>query len=247
MVPEEEINQSKSPIGYSILVLGLYWLLYFVSQMAVFLPQMLEPMFKALQDNPDISQDVLMEKMMTALYYPWYINLLQALIFALIIYLYRRKDIHFFSFKKLPLREALWIVAASVGLVGISTVLEVVIDRIWPSFNTANQMSLEAIFSQSSVITMFISIVILAPIVEEVMFRGVFMKVLFKKYPALGFVICATLFTLVHSPTDFLSFLVYFVMALGLGFIYWRTERIEASIFAHMLNNLLGFIMIVSQ
>lgn len=228
-----------------MLMFLMYWLLFFISQFIAFLPQMLKPMFEFIRDNPEADQMELIDNVFTTLSYPWYLNLLQVSIFALMIYLFKKKGITFFSKAPIKLKEILFIVGASIGLIMISGILENVIARLQPAFNTENQVGLEGLFSNSSPITMFISVVILAPIIEEVLFRGIFMKVLFAGKDTLGFIVCAVAFTLVHSPTDFYSFLIYFTMALGLGWIYWRTERIEASIFAHFLNNLLAFVLMM--
>lgn len=242
-LPKKQQKMKQLSPGYAIFLLILYWILNLVGQAIAIVPQMVENLVRESDNLTSINPNELVNELMKKLNYPWYINLFQALVFVFILWLFKRQNVQFFStgFSK---REIVQIVFYGVALVGISLVVEQVIGYFVQDFNTANQEALEGIFANSSRITMFMSIVILAPITEEVMFRGVF-SLIFKKFQLLGFFVCAVAFTLSHMPNDLLSFLVYFIMALGLGAIYWKTKRIEASIFAHMLNNFIGFLLML--
>ncbi|EAD4090540.1 CPBP family intramembrane metalloprotease, partial [Listeria monocytogenes] len=52
-------------------------------------------------------------------------------------------------------------------------------------------------------------------------------------------------FTLIHRPTDLFSFSIYLILSTGLSLVYFKTKRLEASIFLHFINNLLAFYSII--
>lgn len=237
------INDSdgkKSNKLITVLIIALYWILYELISVLAFIPQVFKFLTNSNLSSPDALQKSL-EDAMASFYFPWYLNVLHLAVFILIIFLSKLNHLTFFNFKKPSNKIVLFTIISSVILIIVSFSLEYLISILQPNFNTYNQQILDTMISKTSPITIFIMTVILAPITEEVMFRGFIMKGLFPKHQMMGFLICPILFTLVHMPTDFLSFLIYFIMACGLGFIYYKTERIEASIFAHFLNNLLAF------
>lgn len=90
-----------------------------------------------------------------------------------------------------------------------------------------------------SPIILVLSVIIVAPIYEEIVFRGILLKGMSKKInPTIALVVSALLFAIVHMniPQGINAFL----LGLVLGFIYLRTESIYLSIFAHCLNNILA-------
>lgn len=90
-----------------------------------------------------------------------------------------------------------------------------------------------------SPIILIISVAIIAPIYEEIIFRGIFLKGMAKKMnPTVALVISALFFALVHLniPQGINAFL----LGLVIGAIYLKTESIYLSIFAHFVNNVLA-------
>jgi len=92
--------------------------------------------------------------------------------------------------------------------------------------------------SVSPVISM-LSAIVIAPIYEEIIFRGILLKGMTKKInPAIALVVSALLFALVHFNIQ--QGINAFFLGLVIGFIYLTTESIYLSIFAHFINNLLA-------
>lgn len=89
----------------------------------------------------------------------------------------------------------------------------------------------------------FITIVIAAPILEELIFRGIILDGLLKRYsPMKSILISSLIFGIVHmNPWQFIG-----AMILGsfLGWIYYKTKSIIPSIIMHSVNNLVGFLSI---
>ncbi|HGL8793205.1 TPA: lysostaphin resistance A-like protein, partial [Streptococcus suis] len=91
---------------------------------------------------------------------------------------------------------------------------------------------------------------IFAPILEELIFRGLLATYFFPKMvdmKAVGIYLAVTgsLFSLVHMPTTILQFLIYFTMGLNLGWLYLIRRDIRYPIALHMLNNGISYLMIL--
>lgn len=92
--------------------------------------------------------------------------------------------------------------------------------------------------------------IVVAPIVEELVFRLSVFKLAINKY--LAFILSSVLFTVAHSVISlnmgimyFLAdSLVYLPMSLVLGFIYFKYRNIYLNIGLHILNNLISIIVI---
>ena len=79
---------------------------------------------------------------------------------------------------------------------------------------------------------------IVAPLTEEILFRGIILKGLASRYsPTKAILISAILFSLFHlNPYQFFA---AFVMGLFLGYLYFRMKSILPCILAHSFSNLL--------
>jgi len=87
-------------------------------------------------------------------------------------------------------------------------------------------------------VLLFISIVILAPIVEEIVFRGIFFNLLNKKRSTLTAMILSSLvFGFLHAETMVPTAVIGFVLC----FIYHRTGSLLLVMAGHMVNNLIAF------
>lgn len=96
-------------------------------------------------------------------------------------------------------------------------------------------------FNELSVspIILILSVSVVAPIYEEIVFRGILLKGMSKKMnPTLALVASALFFALVHMNIP--QGINAFFLGLVLGFIYLKTGSIYLSIFAHFVNNLLA-------
>ena len=89
-----------------------------------------------------------------------------------------------------------------------------------------------------------ISIAVLGPILEEVLFRGAIQGYLMRKYnPAVGIVVAALVFGLIHmNPIQ-----IFYAFCLGLvfGWMYYRTCSLMPVIIGHVLNNSLAVVTMI--
>ena len=82
------------------------------------------------------------------------------------------------------------------------------------------------------------SIVVISPIVEELIFRGVFLNKLQLVVPTLfAVLISSLLFASLHA---FGSIFSAFIFGVCISILYLKTENILVAIFTHFLNNLIG-------
>ena len=83
---------------------------------------------------------------------------------------------------------------------------------------------------------MLATIVIGAPIAEELFYRGLIQNLLVRWFrPAVGIVAAAAIFTLAHWQTT--RFPAVFAIGLLLGFVYHRTRSLPACMWMHAVNN----------
>lgn len=131
--------------------------------------------------------------------------------------------------------------------------------------NSANQDAIESMMQPGlPIILTFITTVILAPILEELVFRKSIFN-LFPKKPYLALVVSSLCFGFMHvistvitiipslltGNATYLKFItelfygiVYSLMGYALGYTYLKSNKnIIGPIFAHMLSNLLAFII----
>lgn len=105
--------------------------------------------------------------------------------------------------------------------------------KIAPSFNLFNS------FLAGSVI----ATIVISPISEELIFRGVFLNRLKLVVPTIfAVLISSLLFAALHS---FGSIFSAFVFSICIAMLYLKTDNIFVAIFAHFLNNLLAEIIVV--
>ena len=109
---------------------------------------------------------------------------------------------------------------------------------------TSNQQIINNLVSESTLIGSFFLLVLIAPICEEIICRGIIPTKLFQGYEKLGYVIGWFLFLLAHRPSNLPSFLIYGWMSAVLTWTAYRTRRLELSILVHMVLNSISFILL---
>ncbi len=93
----------------------------------------------------------------------------------------------------------------------------------------------------NSIITLvgsFVSVIIISPIVEELIFRGIFLNKLKLAVPVtFAILISSLLFGALHSYGSIIS---AFTFAVCMAILYLKTDNIFVPVFAHFLNNLIA-------
>ena len=78
-------------------------------------------------------------------------------------------------------------------------------------------------------------------ILEEFVFRGILQGAVFEN-SWLGLILTASLFSFMHAPYDFPSFIYYLFGGLVLGFAYKKSQNLSVPILIHICYNCLSFL-----
>lgn len=102
----------------------------------------------------------------------------------------------------------------------------------------------------NNLVNTVITTVFLAPIVEEIIFRGLFAKLFFPKITdvktSFWYVLTTSIiFGLAHVQSFDLSIIPYILMGVILALAYIRFGDIKYNIFLHFLNNLISVVMVI--
>ncbi len=127
-------------------------------------------------------------------------------------------------------------------------VISFLIISLAPNFHNANDQSI-AELTQDNAMLMSIGTVLLVPVVEETLYRGVLFGALIRKNTFLAYALSAVLFSCIHivgyvttyAPLElFLSFLQYVPAGLCLAWSYQKADSIWAPILIHIAVNQIG-------
>ena len=109
--------------------------------------------------------------------------------------------------------------------------------------NTTNQAAIENAHMNPFLLITFT--VIMAPIVEELVFRGLLMGRVFNPDSIVGLIVSSLLFGLVHMPNSIGVWIVYAGMGFVLGIAYRKFQKLEYCIMAHIINNSIAVSMLL--
>ena len=147
-------------------------------------------------------------------------------------------NLSFFKAKDLARLVLSYLVIFATNLLGSALL------RMMDETTTSNQSILNGLVQNSSLISTFFLIVLVAPICEEILCRGIIPKKIFRGKEKLGFVVGAIVFALLHTPTNLPSVIIYGGMSTVLTWTAYKTERLEMSILLHMILNGIAFCLL---
>ena len=117
---------------------------------------------------------------------------------------------------------------------------------------TANDEALMSLIDYSNTFVLYfilfvLSLGILVPIAEELVYRGIGTNLLLKNRTFwLPLIITSIIFGLMHTPTNVISFLLYSSIGVVFFLAYYRRKNIVDSILVHILNNGLSAIFLLA-
>ena len=85
-------------------------------------------------------------------------------------------------------------------------------------------------------LSFIVNVTVLAPIHEELIFRGLLQGAVFDN-SWLGLVLTSSLFSFMHGPSNVPSFIFYLLGGLLLGFAYKKSQNLWVSTLVHMFYN----------
>ena len=153
--------------------------------------------------------------------------------------------------KLLNLKSKLFTIndAPRIALSYVAIIVGNMIGAIWlhllKQTTTSNQETINSLISETSLISSFFVIVIVAPLCEEVICRGIIPTKLFEGYEKIGYIFGWLLFTIAHIPNNLPSFLIYGWMSAVLTWTAYRTKRLEMSILLHLVINGVSILLLI--
>lgn len=117
--------------------------------------------------------------------------------------------------------------------------LHIAIDPIVALFPVPESLKhiLEGIYENP--VASIVTVAIAAPVLEEILFRGIILHGLLKNYGAgLSITFSSLLFALIHG--NIAQGLGAFLMGLFMGWLYWKTKSLYLPIILHFVNNSLS-------
>lgn len=181
-----------------------------------------------------------------------FFSTLISMLFAIILF----KDFFIDNIKKFKeklLNNIIWSATAGIGIMYfISYVSNVIITLVLGNSDTAsNQLLFESLIEKNFVF-MALQAVLFAPIVEELIFRGLIFRSLRGYNMYLAHFVSAFLFGFIHiyqglfagDMTQLLYLLSYGGMGFAFSLAYEKRKTIVAPMFVHFLNNLIATVIV---
>ena len=139
----------------------------------------------------------------------------------------------------LNVRTVLLLVAATVAVYGMALLISFAVSAAFPEAEKDFESMMGSATGGNPVIA-FLTVVILAPVAEEMAIRGIVMKSLSKYMPVTGVIIVqAVLFGIYHM--NLMQAFYVLPLALLLGYTAYHFDSIIPCICIHMLNNLMPY------
>lgn len=166
-------------------------------------------------------------------------SLISLLVYALVFRNVRK------CIKKINLEDFTIGLSSGFLTIFISTIAIFVVVLIYPDI-TKRSSELIDYLRKGNVAIVFISVVLLGPIIEEVIFRCIVFSELSKITTIKKtIVIQAVLFSLFHA--NLYQLLYTFLIGILLGYILYKTKNLLVTIVAHMVNNLLSLLPLFTK
>lgn len=131
-----------------------------------------------------------------------------------------------------------------VGMTALVFLGETFLNLFWQSIgislNESNSLDIIQQLNSANFLVMAISVVIIAPVLEELLYRGILLEKTiqyFPKYSQIAIIFSAILFAYSHTWSFSVAFLGHFITGCYFGYLYNCNRRMTDSILAHSLFN----------
>lgn len=142
-----------------------------------------------------------------------------------------------------------WVGGGYLVVAGGQLVLGNLNQLLYHQTTTANNQTITTLMGHQPLMVGLLSFsaIVLSPVAEELIFRGVLMNFFFPAqavWRPIG--LSALVFTLEHASTTPVSYLIYFFIGAVFAYVYRRTGRLSNSIALHALNNLVATLVLLT-
>lgn len=128
--------------------------------------------------------------------------------------------INLFSFKKITLRQIALIIGGALLLFGL--------DNIYLYFHETpkNEKILEDEIINMPLYFSILTIAVIPPLLEEINFLGILIRIIFRKHLLLGLVVSSLAFASLHESDTWIGYLPYIYSGVIFGLAYLKTRRL---------------------
>lgn len=230
----DRVGQVFAALGKSV----CYVALFLGVQVAVMLPMMVAVIVETVQGGAVSDEDAIMALLSAD---TMTLSLISGLVTAVIVlafYLIRRKKLsEALWLRPVPAPALLTAAALAPGLYLVVTVFLMLLPETWIESYIEASAGID-----SGTMIGVIAVAVVAPIVEEIIFRGLVLNRLSRVMPGwLAVVLSAAVFGACHGHPVW--FVYAFVLGAVFGFIDLRSGSILPSILGHVVFNLIGQIL----
>jgi hypothetical protein len=167
---------------------------------------------------------------------------------ALILINKRRYKHDFSEFKRAPKKYFGHVLSGFILVYVAAYAAQVIMITIGVTETSQNEMAIQSMFSSDwiTIVSLFLTLVIITPIVEETVFRKALYGLVRPSLGDLGAILISGLifgFLHVASWGDFIQIIPYGILGLSFSYIYYYSGRnIYVIIIIHALNNLIPYL-----
>jgi uncharacterized protein len=166
---------------------------------------------------------------------PWFTLTTYALTFGLSLWVLLRIKVekHHFYFTRVPAGIYILLIIPTIALVFLREPLINLMTDIIPLSDDFAELVAPLLDFHPA---LFVTIALLAPLLEELIFRGVILDGFLKRYDPWKAILWSSFFFAVahFNPWQFVS---AFALGILIGWLYWKTRSLWPGIFVHFLNN----------
>lgn len=173
--------------------------------------------------------------------------ILEAVVFIIVFALFksvRRFTLKAIDFSVLRSKKTYLYVALGFIFFMVTQYIFIYVLKVDNPMQQQDDLGLNQLSSTFDYIIYAFLIVLVVPIKEEILFRGIFHRFFETKYPRYGFwlglIISSVIFGLLHFGVEVSAI----VMGATFVILYWLTKSLVTSMLLHMTWNLLGIILI---
>lgn len=159
-------------------------------------------------------------------------------------------------FKKDFLENIIWVLTIGIGLAYLFSIAgELIVNLVAPQSGEAANQTLVETLVQSNFLLMFFQSVIIAPFIEELLFRGLIFNSLRQKNMVWAHLISAFLFGLLHvysyilagDMREWIKLIPYMMAGLSFSTVYEKRQTIIAPIILHAAKNLIAVLLMATM
>lgn len=175
------------------------------------------------------------------------------LLIVIIIFLRKECVEDFISFKKNIKKNLLWVLIGIGFMYASIIIINVIYNIIGITGESNNESIIGLLLDSPGVVLMVISVVLLAPITEEIIFRKLLFgtaEITFKFHPVVAIIFSCLVFSFIHvTDLESLKYIFqYIALALPICVVYhYSGNNIYVTIIMHIINNLISVIATLIQ